>query len=476
MDFKYLKELIGKLGNTIPSGKCLTIEENENYFSYKINKLLPKDEYGFELLMVCKIFYTLYIHPYGIENVIKEISNITDSTEREWATYLIEQADDIKIIADKDFESDLYVISENLNVSYEQLNSLFVPYRPFLLLKDYIEFGISNLLEDNYKYFYILLLIYIKNQYLLEDEYLRIQKEIVDIFVKYKEDKQYLQIDKLFKTFGQINQSKLLDHDLSLSLNKILYNDKFPPLNGDIFISWINVIFWDGYYFIYHPAFPDGDKGRLPLRIEDPCSRRDFNNLQTHFVKKLCPIYVKAVDGRIIKVHNHQNLSECISIIEKKIHSISSNESNDEQSHKKYLSKNEVKDIIKQHKSNCYLEYLCNEHLDDYKVVYCIENRVNSNDNLTIEHSFIFTIKGSDGNLRLVFENIEISRCSYVYNTSEKTWSEDINSISDFFVSDMVNKRLRISQQKIDCSLFKDNNCIRVMHSDYYKWKECLKG
>lgn len=121
------------------------------------------------------------------------------------------------------------------------------------------------------------------------------------------------------------------------------------------------------------------------------------------------------------------------------------------------------------------MEYLCNEHLDDYKVVYCTENRVNSDDNITIEHSFIFTIKANGDNLKLAFENVEISRCTYIFNTCKKTWSEDIDSISDFFVSNMVNKRLKIAQKRTDSSLFKDKDCIRVLHKDFYIWKQNLK-
>ena len=256
-----------------------------------------------------------------------------------------------------------------------------------------------------------------------------------------------------------------------------MYNDGCIPLNGDIYIPWTNVIFWDGYYFIYHPSFPNGDKGRFPLRIEDKSSRRDFNNLQKHFMKKLSPIYVSSVDGRIKKVYNHQNLLECINIIDKKLHPLEGSEQDDEkiESKKKYLSKNETKDIIKQYKLNHYLEYLCNEQLEDYKVVYCIENRINSNENITEEHSFIFTIKESSGNLKLVFENTEISRCTYTFITSKESWEKEIESISDFFVSNMVNKRLNIAQQKRNIPVLKDMKYARITHTDYYKWKQLIE-
>lgn len=472
MDFENLNVLVNKLGSGIPSGKCLTIVERENSFSYSINSVLPEDKYGLGVLMASKIFYSLYIRPYGFENVKKEICNIIDSKERKWAEYFLKQANDIKIIADHDFESGLCEIAEFLNISYELLDSIFEPYKPFLLFKDYMEFGIANISNDKYNYFYILLLIYI-NQYLLDDEYLEMQKEIIDVFIKCNENIG-LHIDKLFATFDQINKTSFLDKKLSLSYNKVLYNDGEIPLDGDIFVPWTNVVFWDGYYFIYHPSFPNGDKGRLPLRIEDKSSRRDFNNLQKHFMKKLCPIYVSAVDGRIKKVHNHQDLLECIEIINKKIHPLEGSEQDDEkiESKKKYLSKNETKDIIKQYKLNHYLEYLCNEQLDDYKVIYCVENRINSNENMTIEHSFIFTIKDSSGNLKLIFENTEISRCTYAFITSKESWDKDVESISDFFVSDIVNKRLNITRQKHNMPILRDLKYSRITHTDYYKWKQ----
>lgn len=482
MDFKYLNKFIEKFVDNFPSRNCLTIKEDENSFSYTINKVLPKDEYGFGVLMASKIFYSLYIRPYGFENVKKEICNIIDSIERKWAEYFLKQANDIKIVADKDFESDLCEVAEFLNIPYELLDSIFEPYKPFLFLKDYIEFGVANFSNDNYNYFYILILIYIKNQYLWDngddeeddDEYLEIQKEIIDVFIKYKNEKVSFQIDRLFTTFDQINKTSFLDKKFFLSYNKVLYNDGEIPLDGDIFVPWTNVVFWDGYYFIYHPSFPNGDKGRFPLRIEDKSSRRDFNNLQKHFMKKLCPIYVSAVDGRIKKVHNHQDLLECIDIINKKIHPLEGSEQDDEkiESKKKYLSKNETKDIIKQYKLNHYLEYLCNEQLDDYKVIYCVENRINSNENMTIEHSFIFTIKDSSGNLKLIFENTEISRCTYAFITSKESWDKDVESISDFFVSDIVNKRLNITRQKHNMPILRNLKYSRITHTDYYKWKQ----
>ena len=58
MDFKYLNKFIEKFVDNFPSGNCLTIKEDENSFSYTINKVLPKDEYGFGVLMASKIFYS----------------------------------------------------------------------------------------------------------------------------------------------------------------------------------------------------------------------------------------------------------------------------------------------------------------------------------------------------------------------------------------------------------------------------------
>lgn len=59
---------------------------------------------------------------------------------------------------------------------------------------------------------------------------------------------------------------------------------------------------------------------------------------------------------------------------------------------KKELTSAEAKSLC-EGLSSRYLDYLCLKQLNNYKVVCCIEHRVNSSGGVSCEYSFIFTIK-----------------------------------------------------------------------------------
>ena len=141
---------------------------------------------------------------------------------------------------------------------------------------------------------------------------------------------------------------------------------------------------------------------------------------------------------------------------------------------KKEISKTEAQNICKGLKSR-YLDYLCAKQLDGYKVVCCIEHRVNSNGAISCEYSFIFTIKETAKKIFLAYENSSESRCTYLHPVAQYSWNKSIEKIYDFFASNEVNKRQLMASRLVDLRLPGNYEYQRILHSDYLSWVDKIK-
>ena len=141
---------------------------------------------------------------------------------------------------------------------------------------------------------------------------------------------------------------------------------------------------------------------------------------------------------------------------------------------KKEISSSEASKLCKEFKSR-FLDYLCKKQLDEYKVICCVENRVNSDLAVTTEYSFIFTIKESKDLVYLAFENTSDSRCTYVFPIPRRSWEESIDALYAFFASSEVNKRQALSQRLVNLQLPGRYDYIRVLHTDYLKWVDRIR-
>ena len=252
--------------------------------------------------------------------------------------------------------------------------------------------------------------------------------------------------------------------------NKILCN-KENPLTGEFYLPWSRVEFYNGFYLLTHPNVPSNIKQFH--RIDDKHSRLAFNDIKRYFLERLPPIRVEAKNGKIVKVINEVCLSECTIIMEHEVNAkIEKKVSIDkEKVEKKILTKDEAKSMIlsKDFKSQ-YLDNLCTQQIENYKVICCIEHRINANGSIHDEYSFIFTIKESKKNLYLAYENANNSRCTYILPVRNGTWEESIDNIYNFFASNEVNKRQQMAAGKIDLKLAGNYDYKRVYHKDYSSW------
>lgn len=223
------------------------------------------------------------------------------------------------------------------------------------------------------------------------------------------------------------------------------------------------------FFSICHPK--PLHKTNDAFMVKEPNSRKAFNNISSYFMRKLFPLHVRAEKGKIVEVLDSPNLQACISIMEHKVSSpnISIKKKQSIKIEKKELRKGETKAICKNFKSK-FLDYLCDNQLDNFNVVSFIEHRVNTRGIISSEYSFIFTIKVKNNNAYLVFENATYARCTYLFIVPRSTWEESIDKLYEFFASNEINKRQSLVSRLIDLHLAGSEDYVRILHTSFQEW------
>lgn len=465
------------------------------------------------------IIYSRYIRKFGHDFVKEQALNLNDKTVTTWLLYTLDKYKYIVDIENEEFECRLEELQERLGIMNKSLIDVFRKYMPFITGRDIYRFAFDNIDSPNFDYFYLLLILFYEDEYpndaskifpknysccsyndksgrdkpcpfsekcknenicvAFESKYGKdydfvqefndFQKEIIVKFLRFAPKKiKDKALVKLYESFKQINQTNLFEEKLSLSLDKFLCN-KDNPLTGEFYLPWSKVEFYNGFYLISHPNVSLDRKSFY--KIEDSSSREIFNDINKLFLKRLYPIHVKAENGHIVKVLNKSNLRECISVLEHKINvTFTKKERKDRTKvEKRELTINEAKDLCKELKSR-YLDNLCVRQIENYKVICCIEHRINSSGVVHDEYSFIFTVKESKDKIYLVYENAANSRSTYILPIARGTWGDSIEHIYNFFASDEVNKRQQMASRLVDLKLPGKYEYKRVFHTDYYSW------
>lgn len=402
IDFKWLYSSKPVVEKRFPD------EKNQVFSKYGTWKFRTE-----EILMV-QAFYTLYVKRFGEELVAQKASYIKNECAKAWAEFALDRIPALIRYLNEYFDDEMEDILSRLKIRDETANEiidLFNKYKPFASNGDYYKFAFDNLESPAYRYFYILLIemydydyptnserawfygqcskggscsrrsdcgkckrntdferIYGKD-YNFADEVNEFQKELTQKFLAVAPScKKEIALVKLFESFQQINLSGLYEGKLSLSYNKILYNEGLP-LTGTFFLSWNKVQFFDGFYIVKHPDVPFNKVN--PYRIEDKNSRKAFNEISSLFLKKLPPLYVEAENGKIIKVHNQANLDSCIQTMEHRVavpNATRKKAIDKKRIEKRELSSQDAKSFCIDLKSK-FLDFLCSRHLDKYKVI-----------------------------------------------------------------------------------------------------------
>ncbi len=427
---------------------------------------------------IVQLFYMRYIRPFSFEFATDKSKELLSGNEKLWALFCIERAPLMIQMLNDYFDEEFERICNELGLSYTLLNDVFDAHKPFATNYDCYKFAYDNIDSENLHYFYILLIMSIEGDYPTDmKELLDFQKDLTESFVRLAPHSiKEKAIVALYKAFEQINKTKIFKDKLGLSYDKILYGEGIP-LTGSFYLRWDKVSFYDGFYLIEHPSVSRYAKKSKPLKIADSHSKKVFNDISRIFLKRLPPLHLQAVKGKIVKVYNRACLDDCVSIMEYKVNSpakVRKNLKERPKIKKKEISSSEASKLCKEFKSR-FLDYLCKKQLDEYKVICCVENRVNSDLAVTTEYSFIFTIKESKDLVYIAFENTSDSRCTYVFPIPRRSWKESIDALYAFFASSEVNKRQALSQRLVNLQLPGRYDYIRVLHTDYLKWVDRIR-
>jgi hypothetical protein len=444
--------------------------------------------YGYnENFNECFVFYSEYVNVFGYEFIKEKVKFIDNAIAKGWAELFLANFENLKEMAISEFRSSLDYVASLLNISDIELYEIFKDDVPFYTDADYYRWGIKHLKDSKYHYFYILLILLLDDEQVLSDasytctpqrdaqiqeEIYEAQKRVVNRFLYINSHhNNEIALNRLYESFKQINDSGIYEYKFVLPFNKSQKEDSYP-LTGSFFIPWNKVDFFNGFFIIFHPKFPNGGVGRSGLRVDNPISRVAFNDVKSLFLSKLDPIFVDAKDGSIVRAYNHNKLNDCISLIEQKVCSSSSSPKRDsvKRNAKKELTKQEAKTMIVDAKSK-FLDFLCEEQLGKYKVICCLENKINSNGSVASEYAYIFTINEDDNLVTIAFENSKDSRCTYLFYIHRDDWELATEAIYEFFSSDVVNKREGIARGFSEFKMPNNYKCHRIMHSDYTNWK-----
>ena len=474
---------------------------------------------GMEEIYFVEGFYSMYVREFGPSFVQRRLEALEEGVAKRWADYALKRIPDVIRYENSEFEERLEELLSKLKLPASHIRDAFRPYMPFLVYEDYCRFAMDKRDSPLYRYFYVLLILWCeadfpedatirypftyatcpyrdkcsakercrpcKRCHHLESRYGKnydfakelneFQKEMTNHFLSaVPQGEKEEMLVRLYESFQQVNQSGIFAAKLSLSYDKVLYGGK-KPLTGSFYLRWDKVKFFNGYYIVRHPDMPCNSA--RPYKMKDAHSRKAFNDISGVFMKRLPPLHVEAKEGRIVRVMNRANLTSCISILEHKVSRADvsrKSPASHKKSEAKEMTKMEAKSLCKELKSR-YLDYLCSKHLDCYKVVYCVESRVDSSGVVVSEYSFIFTIGETSGKIVLAYENASESRCTYIFPIKRHSWRASIERIYDFFASNEINKRQLMASGAIDLRLPGDYEFHRLLHSDYLTWVDHVK-
>lgn len=241
-----------------------------------------------------------------------------------------------------------------------------------------------------------------------------------------------------------------------------------------ITIAWSNVRFEN-----YQIRIINNGQYSEPYLLSE--SRSSFEFLKTYFLKSdLKPISVSILGNKITSINNLSELNSVIQIIS--IQNEINNYFNDFESTSidkiisklKKISNQQMFDFLKIKERSLYLSFLCEIQSNDYKIIPTTEMLLSNEKIIAHEETFLFTIKRLNQNY-IVWESTQINKATYIFQTTDITYKEDIQKLFDFIASGENSKRrkLRYSDKTIN-NPFKSVGIIN--HTNIEGWKEKIKN
>lgn len=245
-------------------------------------------------------------------------------------------------------------------------------------------------------------------------------------------------------------------------------------------ISWKFVTFLNGELQIYNPKHPEGQGKYKPFYFKTQKSIKAFNHIKDYIINKLPPIKAIFQDDIIVGIEpsSIESINDTLDVLKRHTENVAQISEDIHKSERGKLLKHEytqgeVRNYINNKKSE-FLDSLCQLHLDDYKIYYCLENRVNSDLIMAEEDAFIFTIATADKETLLAYENTEENRATYLFICDSKDLEMSIKSLADYFSSGLVNKREALGNKIKYGKITGIKKLIKITHSD--EWLREIKS
>jgi hypothetical protein len=430
---------------------------------------------GSDVLM--QIFWRCYIEPYGKEFIVSQLGKVNNKNTKQLVECCLEN---LQGFIDSEIE-DFYRFIDNVAcVDFnfpEFLNEI-----PVLHIHNIHHFIKKYNSTPHINKWSILLAywVYRMNYYDEgadnDNEYiLTMQNALRNLNNRICKDNLVPNPNEFIKA-GLVTANKILKSEGLMTFDLKVKPDINPPLSGIFFLSPKFIRFMDGFVWLYHPKFPGGGEGHLPMKYDLKESRKVYSNISDYLLRKLPPIQVESKNGRIKKVISPVQLNECIELIEHKSAKPSLTKDKAKPTvHRRDVGKSEAEKIIRDFKSR-YLDYLCASQLEDYKVVCCIEQRTTESGAAETEYSFIFTIQKNKRKTLLVFENVNPSRSTYVIEVNTSQYEDCIDNVFAYFASDILNKRQKMANGELRINHPGIRNMNRMFHKNYLNWCASLRN
>ena len=235
--------------------------------------------------------------------------------------------------------------------------------------------------------------------------------------------------------------------------------------NGTIMLPWKYVRYLNEKAFFYHPFYKKGENGHLPFGYRSKIIREEFDNMSKGILWNLPPILCKVKNGCIINI-DEEYVGYAISVIAEiyEYMCLSSKTG--------YRGCN-ARDVLMKYKSQ-QLIFLESLHLYQYPIISLLEQAVHSKTERE-EPALIFTTGHTSDTITLVYENVFISRATYIFIVKIDDYENVLEIIKDYFASDDVNKRSELQYSRDTFSRSKGFLDIkRIIHDDDAEWRSSI--
>lgn len=277
----------------------------------------------------------------------------------------------------------------------------------------------------------------------------KVSKEERDIF-----ENQITKIQDKFSNFISMQES-ISDKNINLSNKNIETNipkpikPTEPPENLILNLGWKDIIFRDGFI-----SFWGWERCSYPCEL----SQASYNRIKNFIsLKRECRFQaeIDSLNNKIVCVIGLEILDEIFELLNLKISLDNYKIGNIE-----YFINNIIGKISNQNIINIfsldtsksqYLDYLCQRQDQNYKIIPVNENRsFNANNSLISEYVFLFAIRGNFGKSYIIWESLEISRATHIFECNHENYAYAFQKIFDYIQSpDITNKRQLLHRSKI---------------------------